>query len=191
MAHHAAPGGSSYNNIFHAGNQNLILYASSFPYQNTSATVPPFYTTEYPEQIDPTTKKPVMRPDLQQPVTDQQHAERREYEGLVANQSGSECERIVFQHLQGVVDQQPSDAILVLHDFQMNYPKLHALSIDVPITLKELKQFIEKESLDFQADFLVLVKNVGIILIEVKRSYNQESIDKSNRQLASEGSKER
>ena len=127
MAHHAAPGGSYYNNIYHAGNQNLILHAQAFPYQNTSATVPPFYTTKYSEQIDPTTRKPVMRPDLQHPETDQQHAERREYEGLVANQSGSECERIMFQHLQGVVNRQPSDSILVLHDFQMNYPKLQTV----------------------------------------------------------------
>ena len=177
MAHHIAPGGATYNNLLDAGNQNLVLHAKSFPYQNNSATIPPFYTTKYPERIDPTTKKPVMRPDLQQPVTDQQNAERQEYEGLVTNQSGSECERIVFHHLQGVVNRQPSDAILVLHDFQMNYPKLHALSIDVPTTLMELKQYVKKESPDFQADFLVLVRNVGLILVEVKRTDNQESIN--------------
>ena len=37
MAHHIAPGGATYNNVFDAGNKNLVLHAKGFPYQNNSA----------------------------------------------------------------------------------------------------------------------------------------------------------
>ena len=163
----SAPAGAFYRNIFHAGHQNLNLHARQFPYQPNSAILPPIYTSKYTERIDPATNKPVPRPDLVNPTTAQQHEEWKHYEGLVGTHSGSEAEWLMFQQLDAMVQKQSSDAILVLHSFAMNEPKMQALSIDVPTTLQKLQHF-RNHGTKFEADFLILVRNVGIIVVEVK-----------------------
>ena len=140
---HTAPAGTSYGDIFHAGSQNLQRYAYDFPLQNNSATLPPIFTTKYTERVDATTKKPVLRPDLLQPRTQRQREEVREYEGLVGNHAGAEGERIVFEKLNAIVKEQPADALLVLYNYEVNLPKLQALSVDAPTTLKYLENFLK------------------------------------------------
>jgi hypothetical protein len=120
MAHHIAPAGGTYTDVFDAGKKNLILQARKFPYKNNSASLPPIFTTNFTERIDASTGKPVMRDDLQKPSMALQHEERREYEGIVTNQAGNEGERIVFEKLNALVRQQPTDAVLVIYDFEMN-----------------------------------------------------------------------
>ena len=120
----SAPAGAFYRNIFDAGKQNLNLHARQFPYKPNSAILPPIFTSKYTERIDPTTNKPVPRSDLLKSGTNRQHEEKKQYEGLVGTHSGSEAEWMVFQQLNAMVQKQPSDAILVLHSFTMNEPKM-------------------------------------------------------------------
>ena len=128
-----------------------------------------------------------MRADLQNPTTPKQQKDREAYEGLVGNHAGSEAERIVFEKLNNMVRTQPADAILVLYNYEVNLPKIQALSVDVPATTKYLHCFLTRTSPNLQVDFLILVRNVGVILIEVKRTDNPQSMEKATKQLGRAG----
>ena len=167
MAHHVAPAGGTYKDVFDAGRKNLILQAREFPYRSNSASLPPIFTTNFTERIDASTGKPVIRNDLQNPTAALKYKERKKYEGIVANQAGNEGERIVFEKLNALVSQHPADAVLVMYNFEMNWPKFQALSCDVPSTLPKL-QFVKRNTM-LQIDFLIIVRNIGLIFVEVKR----------------------
>lgn len=179
----SAPAGAFYRNIFDGGKQNLHLHARQFPYQPNSAILPPIFTSKYTERIDVATNKPMPRADLTKPTTKQSLKERERYDGLVTNQCGNEAEKVVFENLNALVHKNPPDALLVLFNFEINLPKLEALSCDVRNITKKLKGFVKKNGPEFQVDFVILVRNVCIFLIEVKHTVNTQSITKSTRQL--------
>ena len=180
---HIAGAGSSYTDIYHAGNRNLLLHCQEFPVQNNSSVIPSIYTSKYTEYINPATGKPDIRPDLLKAGTKWQHDEKRAYDGLVLNRSGAECERIVYEKINDIVKKQPADAMLVFFNYEVNWPKCQALSCDVPTMTSDLQKFILQHGSKFQVDFLILIRNLGLIIVEVKRTEVADSIEKSRKQV--------
>ena len=178
IVNHLAGAGSHYKDLFDAGNRKLQLHCQEFPVKNNSSLIPPIYTSKYTEYINPATGKPDIRPDLQNPVTAHQLEEIRAYDGLVLNQSGAECERIVFEKINSIVKTQPADAMLVFFNYVVNWPKCQAMSVDVPTSTSDLQKFIHQLGSEFEVDFLILVRNLGLIIVEVKRTEVDDSINR-------------
>ena len=159
------------------GNQLLHEHCHGYTTSSSSHLIPTVFNNQYPEERDNSTGAiplPTHRMLSKK--------ERDRYTGIMVNQAGELCEYEVYK---------------LFHQLQfvpLSEPFLLLWSLDLDNTndrsIKETQLKLEFPSLDLsrvnmkgELDFVVIVKHVGVVLIECKASARPEQLEKSRQQL--------
>ena len=135
------------------------------------ALIPPIFVNEYPEQVGSDNKI------LRGPSTD---VNNKQLLGAVTNKVGEDFETRVFRRFEqmlhpNVSDSPFKDCHLLWKGLTIPEYKVDAL-IDEDLAMREeIQKFRKKHSTKGssflgEADIVVLVKNVGLVVVEIKRS---------------------
>ena len=167
------PAGQNYESINDAGKQTLLQYFDTFPNTSHSFIVPPVFRTSYPESLD-TPSKTIERPP--RPLTKE---EENKYLGIVLNSQGEQAECRGFQVFEKLVKQSNHQPKIIFQGFKPDttrFAKRTALENELGMSLNHLKMQAEY-------DFLVLVKDLGVVLVEVKLKLSEQVLRKAQQQL--------
>ena len=164
---HNAPAGSQYRSLLEAGRTTLELSYPGFLEGKCHALLPPILKNSLPEEIGLDSRiasNPYQLYDTKQ---------KRQLEGHSKRKMGEDLEVLVFQRFEQVL--QPSQ--FLWKGFTVSKEKMYILERDHPDLKDKIQNFREKYDLNSntasiygEADMMVYVKDVGLVLIEVKCS---------------------
>ena len=168
---HKAPAGATYKSLLDAGRTMLKEMYPGFVNGTSHALIPPIFVNEYPEQVGSDNKI------LRGPSTD---VNNKQLLGAVTNKVGEDFETRVFRRFEqmlhpNVSDSPFKDCHLLWKGLTIPEYKVDAL-IDEDLAMREeIQKFRKKHSTNGssflgEADIVVLVKNVGLVVVEIKRS---------------------
>ena len=187
---HHAPAGR-YNSLLDAGRSILLEKYPGFLEGSSHALIPPIFVNEHPEEVGL---------DGKIKAGTNAHAHIKQFEGAVTNKFGKDFETLIYQRFEQVfhptlVDSPYQDCHILwkglevstykLHAFRNEYPKLEPRVLD--FLKNHTKKTKKKNAITLgEADIVVLVKNVGLVVIEVKRPQSKlasthESLEKKSR----------
>ena len=168
---HHAPSGTRYQSILDAGLTMLRKQCNGFLQGTSNTMLPPIFTTSLPEQVG------VDGAIIPGPSINPGDSKLK---GVTNNKRGEDLEALVFRRFEQLLHPRLSD--LPLQDCQIlwqglkiNGFKVDALLADHPHLQQRIldfrKTFTTKNATTFgEADIVVLVKNVGLVVLEIKRS---------------------
>ena len=171
---HNGPAGSRYNSMLDAGYTMLQQNNANFLRGTSNAMIPPIFVGSIPDQvgqdgciipgpsIDPYDTKLV---------------------GATQRKRGEDFEALVFRKFEQMFHSKLSDTSLnhchiLWQGLKINNFKVEALLSDHPNLLPKVldfkKKFTTKNAKTYgEADIVVLVKDIGVIVLEIKRTLNK------------------
>ena len=168
---HNAPAGTTYNSLLDAGRTMIREKYPGFLYGTTHTLLPPIFVNVYPEQIGEDGK---ILPGPGIGDNDKQLS------GVILNKLGEDFEAVVFRRFEqilhsNVADSPFQDCHMLWKGFTIPGYKMDALLDENPEMELSIVQFRKKHTTKRafslgEADIVVLVKNVGLVVIEVKRT---------------------
>ena len=143
--------------LFCDGEQMAVAQCKNFPKSDQSAILPQIYLNKFVEAVDPVTKLPVKRAN----------ADEQQYFELCKAQKLEQENRRVFEFLNSLVQSQSAKPLLVLCDFSWNHDTFDALQSKFPSFSNKIDDFCEMHGEIHVFPFIVLLKNVSVIDIEI------------------------
>ena len=164
--------------MYTAGDSIIKEYCTEYETaKSESYMLPPAVHSQYPEERDLATDT------IPKPSYALSRGEEGKYIGLRNNQRGELGEQRVFDTLHQFIHASTEDQFLVLKNLDLD--NNNNLNIKAKLLIHQL-QTINLSTVDMQRehDFVIVVKHIGIILIEVKTSATGNSISSAERQLS-------
>ena len=169
QVHHNAPAGQKYTSIQDAGRSTLETYCDKYPNTTSSFVIPNLFPSAFPDVID----------NPQVSLTDKQ---KKQFDGFVRNLAGEREEYEIYLAFNSLTRKSPAHPILVIWGLKFDSDnsraiKRNALKSELPsIQLGPGEMSQEK-------DFIIFVRNCGVVFGEVKKSASEVNIEKAEEQL--------
>ena len=162
----------------HIVGDNIIKRYCTEYYTTTTASymLPPAVTSQYPEERDPTTDT---IPKASHRLT---HGEKGKYIGLRNNQRGELSENRVYDAFHNFTQAHTTDQFLVLKN--LNLDNDNGNNIKAKLLIHQLKTDLSLVDMRGEYDFVVIVKGVGVVFVEVKNSATGNNIPSAEGQLS-------
>ena len=167
---HHAPAGGKYSDIREAGEKTLATFCDNFPVSQSSFILPVLWETNHPENL--------------KSEAEVSAADRPGLQGLERNIHGERAEYQLYRVLNSHIRQFPADSILAMLSYRLDNDnsrnlKKKAIQKELPqINLKDVNTHREH-------DAIIIVRNIGVVLVEVKTSAKLENLAKGEEQLRS------
>ena len=167
---HHAPAGSSYESLSDAGSTLLREKYTGFLEGTANALLPPIFVNKYPEQIG---KDGTIKPGSSI------HPNDTQLKGITINKLGDDFEASIYQRFEQFLhpclsDSPVQNCHILWKGFTIYDYKMEALLRENPELNQKITEFRKKyttkrgSSLG-EADIVILVKYVGVVVIEIKR----------------------
>ena len=181
---HNAPAGSRYSSILDAGRTILEEKCHGFLRGNSHVMLPPILINVYPEQVG---TDGCIKPGPRTAEHDKQ------LKGATVNKLGEDFEVSVFRRFEqllspNLIDSSLQECHILWRSFMISGYKVDALLNEHPKLHQKVldfrKKYTTKKGRSFgECDMVVLIKNVGLVIIEIKcsRSKFLEATKQCNR----------
>ena len=136
--------------------------------------LPPAVDSKYPEERDTTTDT-IPKPRLTR-------REEGKYIGLRNNQRGEMGENRVYAAIHQYIHTNTADQFLVLKNLDLD--NNNGKNIKANLLIHQLQTDLSQVDMRGEHDFVVVVKDVGVILLEVKNSAAGTNISSAEKQLS-------
>ena len=177
---HIGPAGSHYASIHQAGNALLQTSAPAYLTDSGCHLLPPMLKNSYVEAVDDAGVVPKSR-----------NADPNKHKGMLLNKAGEESEIKVFQAIDKFISENHNGhTLLVFHSFRYNNFKVDTIASAYPSVASAMLQFKLRHTsgrmvgrVNGESDFMLVVKDVGVIHMEVKHDNSPGSLSKATQQL--------
>ena len=165
---HNAPAGANYKSVLDAGRTMLQQHYQGYLEGKSHALLPPIFVNTYVEE---TAADGSIEPGPNTNPKDKQ------LKGASINKRGEDFELLVFKYFERLLHDKDSsrfhDCHILWKGFTIDRYKMNALINDfpgvAPSVLKFRKKYTTKKGSTFgECDMVVLVKDVGLIVVEIK-----------------------
>jgi len=168
---HSGPAGTTYKNMTKAGEALMLTNAAKYVSGERSALLPPVLLTENPEPVD-AAGNIIPGPSI--------HATDKQYIGLNANQSGEATEKVFYRAFSKLACEEHTHTMLLMRSYKINPVKCNALANEFPHVTNDVNTLRHKTG---EADFVILVRNIGAVFVEVKKTNTADALTKAIEQI--------
>ena len=159
-----------------AGNDIIKNCCPGYETSTSSYILPPLFDSEYPEERNPHTLS------IPLPSRHLTSSEYDRYTGICTNQRGEICENRVFTLFHQMTYSNSSDTFILLRNLDLDNNNDNRVKENELI--KELPYIdLSRVSMKGEHDFVMIIKDIGIVLIEVKSTIAGSSIKSAEKQL--------
>ena len=169
-----APAGQTYSGIEEAGKCTLRDNANGFPNTDSSSMLPPQFRTEYPDPRDETG-------DIAKKIGPLNRRGCNTFVGKIANANAEDAEYAVFQVFEKIVNRDNNPPLLVIRNFELD--RHLSKPFHTAVLSAELRMNFNGVFTRGEFDTVVFIKNVGLLLIEIKSRHTVKQLAKAEDQL--------